>query len=226
MGVPYLAREREARPGTGAERMALMWLAALLRPEHDYHPRHRSPRRDAHDDEFGAATSPGWYDDSPAWNEDLNGPSSDNLNGPPEEAGESGPGADAPGGAEDDHSEDFLDQLTIGEIRRILEGCAVNDPTEVVPELVTLIAHSSHTPDTLLRAWAEFEEATRDVFAIQHRMRDWSAFFSRNMPPSGPDADPVTIMRRQADEAWQHITRGQLASAAPAPAGAAAANLH
>jgi hypothetical protein len=193
--------------------MGLIWLAGLLRRDNDYQPRHRSPRREAADDELGVlppGLSAGWYDDLPAWDSEQAGQRSEPV--------KPGLSSDAPARSEDDQSGDFLDQLTIGEIRRILEGCAVNDPAEVVPDLVGLIAHSSHTPDTLLQAWAEFEEATRDVFALQHRSRDWSAFFSQDQPGPAHDTDPVAVMRLQADEAWRHITCGLQPAATPAAA--------
>lgn len=193
--------------------MGLIWLAGVLRRDNGYQPRHRSPRWEAADDDFAhllPEVSVGWFDDSPPRDSEQAG----------QQNAEVKPGlpTDAPASADDGQSADFLDQLTIGEIRRILEGCAVNDPAEVVPDLVGLIAHSSHTPDTLLQAWAEFEEATRDVFALQRRSRDWSAYFSHDPHDPGTDTDPLAVMRLQADEAWQHITRGLLTAAAPAAA--------
>lgn len=115
---------------------------------------------------------------------------------------------------DDDHpAQDFLDQMTFGEIRRILEGCALDDPTTVVPDLVQLIAHSSHTPDTLASAWSQFEEATRDVYALHLRIRDWSALFRRDEPD-----DAIALMLSYADEAWRMITLGPLAASPQASA--------
>jgi hypothetical protein len=110
----------------------------------------------------------------------------------------------------DNKAYDLLDEVTFCEIRRILEGCAIDDPTTVVPELVQLIAHSSHTPATLSRAWSEFEEATRDVYALRLRLRDWSAL----VEPDEPDDDALALMLGYADGAWQLITRGSLETSA------------
>ncbi len=103
--------------------------------------------------------------------------------------------------------------MTFSEIRRILEGCALADPTTVVPDLVQLIAHSSHTPATLASAWSDFEEATRDVYALHLRIRDWSALFKRDEPD-----EAGALMLNYADEAWRMITLGSLAESAGASA--------
>jgi hypothetical protein len=118
---------------------------------------------------------------------------------------------------------DFLDLLTIGEIRRMLEGCALDDVSQIVPELVGLIAHSSHTRATLTSAWNEFADATRDAFALHARLRDGSDCFGRAQFGADHGADAVVAMMTYADEAWQLITRGALEADALAPARATAA---
>ncbi len=167
----------------------MTWLALGLLGEHRYQPRHRSTGR----------TGNGFDEPDPYWMANLSGPGSGR--------------AAASSSAErlefdDDHpAHDFLDQMTFGEIRRILEGCALDDPTTVVPDLVQLIAHSSHTPATLASAWSQFEEATRDVYALHLRIRDWSALFKSDEPD-----DAVALMRSYSDDAWRLITLGPLAA--------------
>ena len=176
--------------------MALTWFAGVLLSDTGYQPRHRSTRRTGTDADRLDCTE------------------ADVLPGP-----ESAPAeADSfPGPfdlVEDQESQDFLDQLTFGEIRRILEGCALDDPTKVVPELVQLIAHSAHTPATLMRAWREFEEATRDMYTMHLRNRDWSALFRRDEAGSDPDEDATALMLSYADDAWRLITRGPRSASA------------
>jgi hypothetical protein len=171
--------------------MALTWLSWGPLGEDKYQPRHRSTGR----------TRNGFDEPDLYWIANSSGPGS-------------GP-AHASSSAErleidDDHpAQDFLDQMTFSEIRRILEGCALDDPTTVVPDLVQLIADSSHTPATLASAWRQFEEATRDVYALHLRIRDWSALFRRDEPD-----DAVALMLSYADEAWRMITLGSLAASA------------
>ena len=174
----------------------MSWFSGVLLAEHGYRPRHSSARRARID--VGGLDEP-WLESASerdcttagnAWHEH---PALNQGNG----------------------TYDALDQMTFSEIRRVLEGCAIDDPTTVVPELVQLIAHSSHTPDSLEQAWSEFEEATRDVYALRLRMRNWSAL----VEPDAPDDNAIALMRRYADSAWQLITRGS--SQAPAAAAAA-----
>ncbi len=94
------------------------------------------------------------------------------------------------------------------EIRRILEGYATDDVTGAMPELVPLIAHSSHTPATLTSAWSGFAQATRDAYALHLRIRDGSDFFGPDELGADPGADAVVIKLTHADEAWRMITRG------------------
>jgi hypothetical protein len=169
--------------------MALTWFAGVLLSDTGYQPRHRSTRRTGNGVDRLDCTEedvlPG-SESAPAEADSFTGPF--DL-------------------VEDEESQDFLDQLTFGEIRRILEGCALDDPTKVVPELVQLIAHSAHTPATLMRAWREFEEATRDVYAMRLRNRDWSALFRRDEASSYAGEDATALMLSDADDAWRLITR-------------------
>jgi len=188
----------------GAERMGMTWLPGALPPETGYQPRHRSTRRSELDiDQPGD----GWHDPLP-------------------ERG-SGHAAAEPSSAmvevtEESPAQCFLDQMTVGEIRRILEGCALHDVTRVVPELVQLIAHSSHTPATITRAWSEFEEATRDVYALHLRFRNWSALVRRDELGACPHEAAAESVLSYADYAWRLITRGPMDAGPPAAFGATA----
>jgi hypothetical protein len=175
----------------GAERMALTWHALGLLGEHRYQPRHRSTSRDGN----------GFDEPSSYWMTNSRGSASGSAT--------LCSSAEKPELADDQPEQSFLDQMTFGEIRRILEGCALDDPTTVVPDLVQLIAHSSHTPATLSSAWSQFEEATRDVFALHLRIHDWSALFRRDEPD-----EAAALMQGYADEAWRMITLGSLAASA------------
>jgi hypothetical protein len=194
----------------GAERMAMTWFAGVLLADTGYQPRHRSTRQI--------------------------GPGIDGIDGTGQDgmSGHGGGGANAAeadssvrtaafGLAEDQPAQDFPDQLTLGQIRRILEGCALDDPTKVVPELVQLIAHSSHTPATLTAAWSEFEEATRDVYMLHLRLRDWSALFRCSDVSTEADEDAATLMLSYADDAWRLITLGASGASARAAGRATAA---
>ena len=187
--------------------MGMTRLTGVLPLDTGYQPRHRSTRRDELDIDR--------LEDS--WHDPLPEPESGFADaGPPSEMVEV---------AEDQPAQCFLDQMTVGEVRRILEGCALHDVTRVVPELVQLIAHSSHTPATITRAWSEFEEATRDVYALHLRIRNWSALFRRDELGACPYDDAAESVLSYADYAWRLITRGPMGARAPAAVGATAARI-
>jgi hypothetical protein len=185
----------------GAERMGMTWLTGALPVETGYQPRHRSTRRSELDiDRLGD----GWHDPvpEPGSGHAVAEPSSEKV-----EVTEESP------------AQCFLDQMTVGEVRRILEGCALHDVTRVVPELVQLIAHSSHTPATITRAWSEFEEATRDVYALHLRFRNWSALVRRDELGACPHEEEAESVLSYADYAWRLITRGPKDAGPPAAFG-------
>ncbi len=111
--------------------MGMTWLSGVLPLDAGYHPRHRSTRRDDLDID---RLEESWHEPLP---EQESGPADTGLSSEMVEV------------TEDLPAQCFLDQMTVGEVRRILEGCALHDVTRVVPELVQLIAHSSHTPATM-----------------------------------------------------------------------------
>jgi hypothetical protein len=184
----------------------MTWLTGALPSEAGYHPRHRSTRRgETQIDQYDRA----WQGYLPEFAGRPAGP------GPVSPVSPVGETSEA---TDDQAGTSFLDQLTVGEVRRILEGCALHDLSRAVPELVQHIAHSSHTPATITKAWSEFEEATRDMYALHLRGDDRPAVFKGAKQNSCPDQELVAIVRSYADYAWQLITRGPLGSAARASA--------
>ena len=176
--------------------MGMTWLTGVLPVDTGYQPRHRSTRRGEHDiDQLRNS----WHDP---------------LLEPESEPAAAGPSSEMVEVTEDSPAQCFLDQMTVGEVRRILEGCALHDVTRVVPELVQLIAHSSHTPATITRAWTEFEEATRDVYALHLRIRSWSALFRRDELGGCPHEEAAESVLSYADYAWRLITRGPMGASA------------
>jgi hypothetical protein len=158
-----------------------------------YQPRHRSPRRDYADADW-LAQWPG---------EDPSHAAADLLT-------ETGSPADSSGLAgESAEPDNFLDQLTSGQLRRILEGCAINDVTKITPDLVQVIAHPSHNGATLASAWREFQEATRDSYELHLGRRAWWEFFDSEDLGPFPEIEAVEIKLRDADEAWSLITNGR-----------------
>ncbi len=105
---------------------------------------------------------------------------------------------------------DFLGELTRGQVRRILEGSAINDDlTTTVPELAYMVAHSSHTSATLASAWDDFQQATRDAYALHVGRRAWWEFFRPQELGSRPQAQAIEIKLSLADDAWCLITNGE-----------------
>ena len=106
---------------------------------------------------------------------------------------------------------DFREQLTRGQIRRMLERSAISDDlTETSPELVYLVAHSSHTSATLASAWTEFQQATRDAYALRVGRRPWWEFFRpQDLGSSSPQVEAAEIKLSLADDAWCLITNGE-----------------
>lgn len=153
-----------------------------------YQPRHRSPRWDKADQRI-LTDPPPLMVSSPA---DL------------------GFSADVSWLGDDCEDSDFVGELTRGQIRRILEGSAINDDlTKTIPELAYLVAHSSHTSATLASAWADFQQATREAYALRIGRRAWWEFFRPQDLGSSPQAEAVEMRLSLADDAWCLITNGE-----------------
>jgi hypothetical protein len=91
----------------------------------------------------------------------------------------------------------------------MLECSAINDNLTKTPELVALVAHSSHTSETLASAWTDFQQATRDAYALRVGRRVWWEFFRPQDLGSRPQVDAVEIKLSLADDAWCLITNGE-----------------
>jgi len=167
-------------------------VAGVLGWKASYQPRHRSPRRDYSETGWLAQ---GELEDLPRY----------------EECWPTAPDSSAEETWADDDLEesDFLDQLTSGQIRRMLEGSAINgDLSEAIPDLVQTIAHSSHTSTTLASAWSDFQEAVRDAHALHVSTRAWWEFFLRQDLGSCPQEQAVELKLSDADDAWCLIMNG------------------
>jgi hypothetical protein len=153
-----------------------------------YQPRHRSPRWDKADEQILAGLPP------------VRIGGSASIRCPD----------DASWLSDDCADSDFLGELTSGQIRRMLEGSAINDKlTRSIPELVYLVAHSSHTSASLARAWSAFRDATRDAHALRLGRRRWWEFFRPHDLGPSPQAEAVRIKLSLADDAWWSITNGE-----------------
>lgn len=174
--------------------MVTTWLAGFLWSSLGYQPRHCSPRQEETDIGWLTPQALDYPLPAPVGQAAISGESLTDeswLGSGPAEA-------------------DFLDQLTSGQIRRILEGCAINDDlTDIVPDLAWIIADSSHTSATLTSAWNEFQEATRDAYALHLGKRAWWEFFCRQDLGSCPEAQAVEVKLSLADDAWCLITHGE-----------------
>jgi hypothetical protein len=154
-----------------------------------YHPRHRSPRWDKTDQPMLADLTP--VADNPLADLDFSVDDEASF-------------------SSDCDDDDFLGEFTRGQIRRILEGSAINeDLTAPIPELVHVVAHSSHTSETLASAWADFQQATRDAYALHIGRRAWWEFFRPQNVGTHPQAQAVEIKLSLADCAWCLITNGE-----------------
>ena len=111
---------------------------------------------------------------------------------------------------------DLLDQLTLGQVRCLLEACASSDYVHAVPQIANLVAHRSHTAETLSVAWFAFRQSTRDAYALHRGSRHWREFFD----PADLGADPARtateIKFGLADDAWWQIINGPSHRRAPA----------
>jgi hypothetical protein len=88
---------------------------------------------------------------------------------------------------------EFPDRLESDRLRRVLEGCPLDELSRVIPEIVQVIAHSSAS--TMTTAWNDFREATRN----------------------NPQEDAVVIRLGRAHDPWWLITNGPRNHAMRAP---------
>lgn len=177
-------------------------LAGMVGWKVGYEPRHRSPRWDSPETSWLAPQAM----EDPLLDQDW-GPAEPDL--PADDAWADDDSEESAWADDDSEESDFLDQLTSGQIRRMLESSAINgDLTEAVPDLVMILAHSSHTSATLASAWDEFQEAVRDAYALHLSRRAWWEFFCRQDLGSCPQEHAVEIKLNDADDAWCLIMNG------------------
>ncbi|HEY2639051.1 MAG TPA: hypothetical protein VGI66_04105 [Streptosporangiaceae bacterium] len=110
---------------------------------------------------------------------------------------------------------DLLDQLTLGQLRCLLEACAISDYVISVPQIANLIAHRSHTAETLSIAWHAFRKSTRDAYALHRGSRHWRDFFAPADLGPDPARTATEIKFGLADDAWSQIIHGPSRRRAP-----------
>jgi hypothetical protein len=103
---------------------------------------------------------------------------------------------------------DLLDQLTLGQLRCLLEACASSDYVRAVPQIAYLVAHPSHTGGTLAVAWDAFRQSTRDAYALYRGSRYWWDFFGSEDLGPDPAETATEIKFGLADDAWRQIING------------------
>lgn len=99
----------------------------------------------------------------------------------------------------------FPDQLARGQLRRMLESCAVDDLTGIIPQIVQVVAHSS--AETMTTAWNDFREATKNARALGLEGHDCPFLHPANSG-SYPEEDAVVIKIGHANNVWWLITNG------------------
>jgi hypothetical protein len=87
----------------------------------------------------------------------------------------------------------------------MLEACAVDDLTRIIPQIVQVVAHSSG--ETMTTAWNDFREATKKARPLGLDGHDCPFLHPAN-PGSYPQEDAVVIKIGQANDVWWLITNG------------------
>jgi hypothetical protein len=176
-------------PGMGAERMLMTWSAGfLLLSDAGYQPRHRSKRRAGLG--LGRLTQRTRGDVSCAR---VSRPSR------PREPQTTSWLASEPA------EPAFPLQLERAQLGRMLETCAVDDLTRIIPQIVQAVAHSS--AQTMTTAWNDFREATKNAQPLGLEGHD-CPFLHPASPGSYPEEDAVVIKVGQANNVWWLITNG------------------
>jgi hypothetical protein len=96
-------------------------------------------------------------------------------------------------------------QLERWQLSRMLEACAVDDLTRIIPQIVQVVAHSS--AQTMTTAWNDFREATKTDRPLGLDSHDCPFLHPAN-PGSYPQEDAVVIKIGQANDVWWLITNG------------------
>jgi hypothetical protein len=87
----------------------------------------------------------------------------------------------------------------------MLEACAVDDLTRIIPQIVQVVAHSS--AQTMTTAWNDFREATKSAQPLGLDGHDCQFLHPAN-PGSYPEENAVVIKIGQANDVWWLITNG------------------
>jgi hypothetical protein len=84
---------------------------------------------------------------------------------------------------------EFGDQLASNRLHRMLEGCALDDIAQIIPEMVQVIARSS--AETMTSAWNDFREAAWNARALRVGPRLWAEPFDEgHLTPCSEEAHP------------------------------------
>jgi hypothetical protein len=173
----------------GAERMLMTWSAGfMLLSDAGYQPRHRSKRRAGLG--LGRLTQRTREDASCAR---VSRPAR------PREPRTASWLASLPA------EPAFPYQLERGQLRRMLETCAVDDLTRIIPQIVQVVAHSS--AETMTTAWNDFREATKNGQPLGLDDHDCPFLHPAN-PGSYPQENAVVIKVGHANDVWWLITNG------------------
>jgi hypothetical protein len=176
-------------PGMGAERMLMTWSAGfLLLSDAGYQPRHRSKRRAGLG--LGRLTQRTREDASCARVGRPAGPRETQI-----ASWLSSPAAEPA----------LPYRPERGQLVRMLEACAVDDLTRIIPQIVQVVAHSSG--ETKTTAWNDFREATKKARPLGLDGHDCPFLHPAN-PGSYPQEDAVVIKVGQANNVWWLITNG------------------
>jgi len=172
--------------------MVMTLCAGFLLADTAYQPRHRSKRRNG----LGLGGLP------LRRREDLSGARIGRPPGPRLAMDD----AWMPSPPEDSY---IVDELAGGQLRRLLEGCALDELARIIPEIVQVIVHSSAS--TATTGWNQFQEATWNARALGLGSHRWlESYDRRNLGPY-PDEHAVVIKLGRAHEALWVITNGPCA---------------
>ncbi len=148
--------------------MVVTWFAGfLLLWDTGYEPRHRSKRQ----------VSPGIGRLGQRWREYPFSAAAGRRSG-------SGSPVDASWMPSPPAEPEFGDQPAGSQLHRVIEGCALDDLAQIIPEIVQVIARSS--ADTMTSAWNDFREAAWNAQALRLGPGLWA----ESLDPSPDDPDP------------------------------------
>jgi hypothetical protein len=124
---------------------------------------------------------------------------------------------------------EFDDQPASNPLYHMLEGCALDELAQIIPEMVQVIARSS--AETMTSAWNDFREAAWNARALRLGPRLWAEpFDERHLVPCSeeehpyweemdpyPEEDAVVIKFGQARDALWLITNAPAKHAVRSP---------